>query len=117
MKAILTNTRTIKDGDSEVQLTEFQLGRYEIEETVETYTDGSEDVDFDIRQDWREKYLPEIYYEKRFGAKIGKFEIMTTSWGSLPPEEIEIVIAGYREAQEAVAALEKLRDAACAGIK
>ena len=52
-----------------------------------------------------------LYYEKRFGAKIGHFEIQTTSYGSLPSEEIDKVIAGYKEAQEVAALAEKLAQA------
>ena len=110
MELIIEETGTYRNDEEKVtqEAALFKAGRYEIEKCIYNYDDGSSCTDYRVSHDWAEKYLPDIYYEKRFGAKTGHFEIQTTSYGSLPSEEIDKVIAGYKEAQEAAALAEEL---------
>ena len=113
MKLVIKETGTYRcDGEKLTQeAAVFTAGKYEIEKCIYEYDDGSSWTDYQVRHDRAEEYLPDIYYEKRFGAKIGHFEIQTTSYGSLPSEEIDKVIAGYKEAQKVAALAEKLAQA------
>ena len=91
---------------------EFTLGKhYKVERYISRYEDG------DVRKricvhlslkDERDNYIPKIYYEDDFfGTSKPRFEIQTTAYGSMNPEEIKKVIAGYQEAIEAVEILTK----------
>ena len=113
MELIIKETGTYRCDEEKLtqEAAVFIAGKYEIEKCIYKYDDGSSRTDYQVRHDWTEKYLPDIYYEKRFGAKIGHFEIQTTSYGSLPSEEIDKVIVGYKEAQEVAALAEKLAQA------
>lgn len=55
-----------------------------------------------------EKYLPTIYTDDDFDTcGIKGFKIITTSYGTLNPDEIEEVIQGYQMAIKVVKELEK----------
>lgn len=87
---------------------EYTLGtRYLVERYETTYTDGTKLDNIYIKAaDPADRYLPEIYYnDDFFGQKKPRFEIQTTSYGPLAPEEIQKVIDGYNEALAAAAAL------------
>lgn len=105
------NTYTSEEEHVTQIATLFEAGKYEIEKCVYNYEDGTSWTDYRVSHDWTEKYLPDIYYERRFGEKTGHFEIQTTSYGSLPSEEIDKVVEAYRDAQEVVELAEKLLQA------
>lgn len=110
MKMVFKETRTVRHEDRKMTLTGawYTAGRYEIEECVYDYDDGTSWTDYRISHDWAEEYLPDIYYEKRCGEPVGHIEIQTTAYGALKSAEIDKVIAGYREAQEVASLAEKL---------
>ena len=88
----------------------YKAGHYTIEAVRYIYDDGSDDIEYSVRADYNEEYLPEIYYNKRFGERRGRFEIQTTAYGAKSPAEIDAIIAGYKEAQEVCGLLEKLAE-------
>lgn len=74
---------------------------------LDVYTDSSKKElrwsNFSITKDNAVEYLPQIYYrDDMMGEREPAFEIQTTSYGSLPIEEIDAMIAKLQYAQEAV---------------
>lgn len=107
MELKMVERKMVEHKDGIDTATRFELGRYEVILDVTQWNDGKVTSDMEITSDWREKYLPTIYYEKKFTEPKGHFEIQTTSYGSMVPEDIDKVIAGLQEAQEAVKVLNK----------
>lgn len=100
-----------KDG-KHYESTLFTLGaHYTVERYITRYENGNVYKRFSVNvsyDDRNENYIPEIYYwDDIFGEEKPRFEIQTTSYGALSPEEIKKVIAGYNEAVEAVEILTK----------
>lgn len=84
---------------------------YYVERFTTVYPDGSKWTRICVSteyKDARENYIPDIYYQEDwYGEHDPKFEIQTSAYGSMNPEEIKKVIAGYQEAIEAVEILTK----------
>lgn len=80
------------------------IGNYSVK--VVTYPDSSHYIT--VRKEVRSEYLPDIYCRVNDdnGDVLG-FEIQTTSYGALLPEEIKKMIESLNEAVEVVETLEK----------
>lgn len=100
--------RTKEENGIKYEGVTYTLGEhYTVERYIKTYKDGSVYQNFYVKvadyNEGRKNYIPEIYYEDNyFGERNPRFEIQTTSYGALNPEEIQKVIKGYQEAVEAV---------------
>ena len=90
----------------------YKIGAYEVEVEEYEFSNGAgHNRQIRIRKDFREEYMPDIYhYWRTFGEEIEEFKIQTTSYGTLKPDEIKKVIAGY---EEALAITEILTEAFC----
>lgn len=104
--------RTKEQDGKRYEGTTFILGEhYTVERYITRYENGNVYKRYSVnvrRDDRHENYIPEIYYwDDIFGEEKPRFEIQTTSYGALSPEEIKKVIAGYNEAVEAVEILTK----------
>lgn len=81
----------------------YQAGKYEVDVTDREYKDGNTWRNIGISKDYNERFLPEIFFSNSIISKgEEKFNIQTTSYGSLEPDEIKQVIEGYEYALEAV---------------
>lgn len=82
----------------------YEIGSYSVK--VVTYPDGSHYIT--VRKEVGSDYLPDIYCRVNDdnGDVLG-FEIQTTSYGALLPEEIKKMIESLNEAVEIVETLEK----------
>lgn len=80
------------------------IGSYSVK--VVTYPDGTNYIT--VRKESREEYLPDIYCRVNDdnGDVLG-FEIQTTSYGALLPEEIKKMVEALNEAVEIVEILTK----------
>ncbi len=96
------------DGGIEMQLTLVEtkeIGnrkreRYEIARyTVRVFTHESGYKSIDVRKG-RDDYLPDIYCRTDIEGNALAFEVQTTSYGSLPADEIRKVIEGLEEAAQ-----------------
>lgn len=105
MEMVLVDHKTIDFEEGTKNRAVFQLGHYRVILTTVEYKNGDVTEDFTVRGDLRMQYLPEIYYDGLWDEK--KFEIQTTSYGALSPDEIKKVIAGYQEAMLVVKTLQK----------
>lgn len=83
---------------------EYRIGNYVVFREMSFYNTGSIFDRIQVIQNREVDYIPEIYFNYDiFGEKdTREFKIQTTSYGSLSPEEIQKVIAGYNEALEVV---------------
>lgn len=105
--------KTKEENGNKYEATTYTLGEnYMVEKYIKTYNSGATITDIQVGyKDWRkarENYMPEIHYrDDFFGKTEPRIEIQTTSYGSLNPEEIKKVIAGYQEALEAAEILTK----------
>lgn len=98
MKLTLTKTKEVNDKLVEI----YEIAGYEVK--VVTYEGGYKHIN--VREK-RSDYLPTIYCrDDDDNGKVLDFEIQTTSYGSLPVDEIKKMIAGL---EEAVAVVEVLR--------
>lgn len=91
---------------------EFTLGNhYTVVRNITRYPDGDVLRRIQVNlsyEDMHNNYFPEIYYEDDILADIKpEFKIQTRGYGAMNPDEIEKVIAGYKEAVEAVEILTK----------
>lgn len=91
MELKLTETR--KFGDKVLE--RHEIARY----TVRVFTHESGYKSIDVRKD-RDDYLPDIYCRDDLEGNAIAFEVQTTSYGSLPADEIRKVIAGLEEAAQ-----------------
>ena len=110
MELIKIDERVFDGEDNVETATRYTLGKYIVERELIEYASGIkiETISVDISyKEQHDNYMPEIYYERRFGENKGHFEIQTTSYGSLIPEDIKKVIDGYKEALEVVRVLTK----------
>lgn len=98
MELKLKCTKEVEDRKLEI----YDLGRYTVK--VVRYADG---WSYTTIERERAEYLPEIYSRTDMEGKVLGFEIQTTSYGSLPVEEIKKMIAGLNEAIEVVETLNK----------
>lgn len=89
MKLKLTDT--IKKEDKTIEV--YEIGRYTVR--VVTYESGFRSIDIRSRRD---DYLPEIYCRDDIEGRVIGFEVQTTSYGAISPDEIRKVIAGLEEA-------------------
>lgn len=87
----------------------YQINEYNVNVDVIHYEDGSSYRNISVNaKDWGKDYIPQIYYEEPFERKSdAHFEVQTTAYGSLRPEEIDKVIAGYQQAKETAEILTK----------
>lgn len=81
----------------------YDLGGYEV--SVITYDNGWENIS--IRSDRQNRYQPEIYPRDDMEGHVIGFDIQTTSYGALQPDQIRLVIEGLEEAVKAVEILTK----------
>lgn len=89
-------------------MADYEMGGYIVTHYLTKYSDCDVIERFEIFAKDRTSYLPKIYYsDGHFGKKEKSFEIQTTAYGALNPEEIKKVIAGYQEAIEAVETLKQ----------
>ena len=102
MEMKLTLKETIETTDEKYEI--YTIGRYGVD--VTTYKNGDKYIRVFIT-DRNDRYLPEVYCIINRKSKIIEFKIQTTSYGSLTPDEIKQVIAGYNEALEVVEILTK----------
>ena len=92
-------------------LTEYTIGNYKVEHLVTCfngYVEPSININVSLNwEDHHENYLPEIYFNDMFKPKKDRyyFSIQTTSYGSLRPDAIEKIVAGYQQALAVVEAL------------
>ena len=111
MELVKINERTKTDEENGVTYigTEYSIGDYQVERIEKHYKDGEMVENIHVSASWEdrnEKFLPEIYFnDDWFGTKKKHFDIQTSSYGALAPEEIEKVIAGYQQAVEVVETL------------
>lgn len=108
----MINTRTKKEDEIVTTANVFKLGEhYEVRYTTYVYPNGKkfECISVDvIDEDIRNSFIPTITTNGwTTGDDKFEFKIQTTSYGSLEPQEIQKVIAGYQEAVEAVECLNK----------
>ena len=84
------------------QLDVFELGRYEVRRNVTKDKSGKLYKNYSVSNKGA-KFLPDIYYNDGFFEnEKPSFTIQTTAYGALNVKEIDEVIAGYKEAQQAV---------------
>lgn len=107
----ISHKEKIVDG-KKYERDEFTLGQhYSVVRNITRYPDGDKLTRISVElsyEDRHNNYFPEIYYEDDFfGEEKPRFEIQTTAYGAMNPEEIKKVIAGYQEALEAVEILTK----------
>lgn len=77
----------------------YNVGRYNVITTTTEYIDREKElVNIQIDAVDGNRFTPYIYYRNRNKS----FAIGTTSYGSLPIEDIKRVIEGYNEAVEVV---------------
>ena len=82
---------------------EYRIGNYVVFREMSFYNTGSTFERIQVIPNREVDYIPEIYYDySLFGDVVRSFKIQTTSYGSLSPEDIQKVIAGYNEALEIV---------------
>lgn len=81
----------------------YDLGSYQV--SVITYDNGWQNIS--IRPDRSKRYQPEIYPRDDMEGNVIGFDIQTTSYGALHPEQIRLVIEGLEEAVKAVEILTK----------
>lgn len=105
MEMVLVDLKTIDFEEGTKNRAVLELGHYRVICTTVEYKNGDVTEDMMIREDPNVEYLPEIYYEDLWGEE--KFEIQTTSYGALSPDEIRKVVAGYQEAMLVVETLQK----------
>lgn len=105
--------KTKEENGNKYEGTTYTLGEnYMVERYHTTYSNGNTYLIIYVKyanyEEARNNYLPEIHYrDDFFGKTEPRFEIQTTSYGALNPEEIKKVIAGYQEALEAAEILTK----------
>ena len=112
MKLMSYDYKTLDKDGKHYESTLFTLGaHYKVERYVTTYEDGSvyKRISVEVSyEDRHENYIPKIYYDDDFfGERKPRFTIETTSYGDMGVDEIAKVIAGYKEAVEAVEILTK----------
>ena len=71
----------------------YEIGRYTVK--VVTYEGGFKHIS--VRTE-RDDYLPEIYCRDDIEGRVFGFEVQTTSYGAISPDEIRKVVAGLEEA-------------------
>lgn len=89
MKLKLTDTIEKEGRTLEV----YEIGRYTVR--VATYESGFRNIT--VRNE-RDDYLPEIYCRDDIEGRVLGFDVQTTSYGAISPDEIRKVIAGLEEA-------------------
>lgn len=89
MKLKLTDT--IKKEDKTIEV--YEIGRYTVR--VVAYESGFRSIDV---RSGRDDYLPEIYCRDDIEGRVIGFDVQTTSYGAISPDEIRKVIAGLEEA-------------------
>ena len=81
----------------------YELGSYEV--SVITYDSGWQNIY--IKTNRSNRYQPEIYPRDDMEGNVIGFDIQTTSYGALQPDQIRKVIEGMEEAIQAVEILTK----------
>ncbi len=98
MKLTLVETKTIEDR----KLERYEIADYEVK--VVYRKDG--DISISVREK-RDDYLPTIYCRDGYGTGIQGFEIQTTSYGALSPEETRKMVDALNQAVEVAEILTK----------
>lgn len=79
--------------NGEVMLDRYAIGNYAVKVLTRSWGRSVE-----VRPLNRQGYLPDIYARDEMDGGITGFEVQTTSYGSLPLNELRKVIAGLEEA-------------------
>lgn len=88
------------------KLYKYAAGRYQVRKVDHACGYTSIEV---IPTDRSDRYLPEIYARSNIEDNAPyAFEVQTTSYGALPTEELQKVIANLQEASEIAQALTKM---------
>lgn len=100
------------DGSKKYERDEYTLGsHYTVVRNITRFEDGDKLIRIHVDLSYEDRYnnyFPEIYYENDdLAGQNGEFKIQTTAYGTMNPDEIKKVIAGYQEAIEAVEILTK----------
>lgn len=97
---------TAKDPNENTTYEFYTIGKYKVEVSIHTTSYGVERKHISVTKDYSERYLPAIYFTgRRFGKDVNEFEIQTTSYGALKPEDIQKVMEGYEQALKVVSIL------------
>lgn len=101
----------VEDG-KKYERTEFTLGKhYRVIRNVTWFEDGTNYKRFWVSasyEDMRDNYIPEIhYFDGHLDSDKPEFKVQTSAYGAMGTEDIKKIIAGYQEAIEAVAILNK----------
>lgn len=92
-----------QDERGKYERNEYRIGNYVVFREMSFYNTGSTFEHIQVIPNREVDYIPEIYYDySLFGNIVRSFRIQTTSYGSLPLEDIQKVIKGYQEAIEVV---------------
>lgn len=85
----------------------YAIGKYEVDVTIYKEVTSGNPMKNSLKESARyvrvyvsdiEPYIPEIYCIDNFEGEVIRFDIQTTSYGALAPDEIRKVIEGYNEA-------------------
>lgn len=79
--------------NGEVMLDRYAIGNYAVKVLTRSWGRSVE-----VRPLNRQGYLPDIYVRDEMDGGITGFEVQTTSYGSLPLDELRKVITGLEEA-------------------
>lgn len=84
----------------------FDTEDYRIERYTTAYAEGFTHVSFDIRSKLEGTYLPHIFYfDDFFGSSKPRFEIQTTSYGTMGIEDFDRFLTAQIIAKETLVAL------------
>lgn len=96
--------KVIEEKGSTIHLYTCRVGQYRIERDLIEFDNGSTRERLDIYPEG--EYLPNIIFNRRRnGQNVHEFKIETVTYGSLSPDELKKVIAGYEHALEVVEVL------------
>ena len=108
LRTICERERDREDGTRDI-LVRYKAGHYTINKNTTIFKNCEKPlVLFNIEHDYDVEYLPDIYARYDCNYDTVDFEIQTTAYGTIKPEEIGKVIAGYQEAQELALTLRKM---------
>ena len=104
MKLTFIEHKECREENTKYERDIYEIGNYQVIRDLSIYESGNKHERFEVRPNRKVDFLPDIYYNYSiFGDDNQRdFRIQTTSYGSLPTEDIQKVIDGYKEAVEVV---------------
>lgn len=106
MKLELVKEVNKQYGDAMTVIQAYRIGAYEVEVQTNTYQDGAEWRNIQVRKDSSARFLPDVYFDNGSeNDKPDRFIIQTSGYGSMDPDGIREVIAGYEQAMAVVECL------------